>query len=747
ESAVSPRTRVEVVTEGVLARRLQREPALPGVGLVIFDEFHERSLEADLALALVLDARRALREDLRLLVMSATLDPGPLAALLPARVVRAEGRLFPVQEHYLAASPALAERIPAVVGLVRRALQEQAGDVLVFLPGRAEIRRAAAALSDLDIACQVLPLHGDLPAAEQDRVLQPATAGAGRRVVLSTDLAETSVTIPGIGAVVDSGLARKPRFDPNTGLTRLETRRVARDAADQRAGRAGRLGPGWCYRAWSRGDQERLATLSDPEIRHADLAPLVLELANWGVSDPAALTWLEPPPAANWQQALALLQQLEALDGEGSPTALGRRMARVPAHPRLAHLLASARAPGSGALAADLAALLSERDPRRGAAGLEPDLDLHSRLDALASWRRTGHAPPGYDAKALAGVDRAARQLRRYLPDERADAPAWSAGALVSLAFPERIAQRRPGTLGSFLLANGRGARLPEHDPLAAADLLVIPSLDAGSREGRAWLAIACDRQELEVAHAGRLQSQLRLFWDQDRQAVAARREVRLDALSLEALNAPITDPGAAAGLLLEAVQRAGLDCLHWSEAAAQLRARLATLRRAMPEAGWPDVSEAWLSAHLEDWLGPWLGGATSFKALQRIDLHAALLGLLDWPARQRLEQLAPTHYQTPAGTRRRLQYDLDAAPLLAVPLQELFGLEQEPVVADGAVAVVLHLLSPAGRPLQITRDLPHFWRTGYAEVRKEMRGRYPKHHWPEDPLQASPSRGGRKPR
>ena len=744
ERCAGPKTRIEVLTEGILTRRLQSDPELADTGLVIFDEVHERNLQADLGLALCLDVIRNLRADLRLLVMSATLDPGPLETLLPASRVTAEGRAHPVQEHYLGTALRDRDRIPAVAGLVRRALSEQSGDVLVFLPGKAEIGRVAATLNDQLDDCRVLALHGDLPVAEQDRVLQP-TGGGERRVVLSTDLAETSVTIPGIGAVVDAGLARKPRFDPNTGLTRLETRRVARAAATQRAGRAGRLGPGVCYRAWTVAEHDRLAEAGEPEIRNADLAPLVLELANWGVSDPHALSWPDPPPAANWAQAVALLQRLEALDAAGRITTLGRYMATVPAHPRLAHLMSAAAAPNLGVVAADLAALLSERDPRRSTAA--SDLDLQIRLEALAAWRSGRASPQDFDARALRRVDRTAQQLRRYLPARLADAPPWSVGALVSLAFPDRIAQRRSGTLGRFLLANGREARLPESDPLAAADFLVIPALDAGSREGRAWLAVACPREELEAVHGPRIQTRLRLFWDDDREAVAARREQRLESLLLESAATPIADPEAAAGLLLDTIRARGLETLNWSEAATQLRARLATLRLADSAGGWPDVSDDALKAGLADWLQPWLNGATSLKDARRVDLHAALLGLLDWPQRQRLDAQAPTHYETPAGTRRRLRYELTGPPSLQAPLQELFGLDDGPRVAGGVVAVVIHLLSPAGRPLQITRDLRHFWRNGYVEVRKEMRGRYPKHDWPEDPTLAVARPGGRKQR
>ncbi len=744
ERVAGPATRIEVVTEGILTRRLQTDPELTGVGLVIFDEFHERSLQADLGLSLCLDVCRGLRPDLRLLVMSATLDAGPLAALLDAGVVRGEGRRYPVEEHFLAAPVSSRDLLAAVPGLVRRAMVEQTGDVLVFLPGRGEIARVAAALEGRVDDCEVLALHGDLPAAAQDLVLQGGRR-QGRRIVLSTDLAETSVTIPGVGAVVDSGLTRKPRFDPNTGLTRLETRRIALDSAMQRAGRAGRLGPGHCYRAWSAGEQQRLAQVSEPEIRSADLVPLVLELANWGVVDPSDLSWVDPPPAANWGQAVALLQGLDALDVLGRITAAGRRLAAMPVHPRLAHLLAAATAPGMGALAADLAALLSERDPRRATPGVPPDLDLLVRCDALTSWRRERCAPPGFDERGLSGVDRAARQLHRYLPAERAAARQWSAGALVSLAFPDRIAQRRPEGIGRFLLASGREARVAETDPLAAADYLVIPSLDAGSREGRAWLALAISRDELAAVHGARVRTQTRLFWDERRQAVAARRETRLDALLLDSATAPIEDPAAAADLLLAAVRSAGLEVLHWSEAAQQLRARLATLVRADPRGEWPDLSDAWLLEHLAQWLGPWLNGATSLKAVRQLDLHQVLSGLLSWTQRQRLDQEVPTHLLTPAGTRRRLQYDVVAAPVLQVPLQELFGLEAGPMVAGGTISVVLQLLSPAGRPLQITQDLAHFWRNGYSEVRKEMRGRYPKHNWPEDPGRALPTRGGRR--
>ena len=754
ERRIGPGTRIQVLTEGILTRRLQSDPELAGCGLLIFDEFHERSLNADLGLALALDAA-ALRPDLRILVMSATLDTAAVAELLGgAPVIEGRGRSHPVTIRHLERTPA--DPVAEVAANLRRALADHAGDVLAFLPGAAEIGRIAARLEDLpDI--DILPLHGSLALAEQDRALCPAAgAGGRRRVVLATDIAETSLTIEGIGVVVDSGLTRKPRFEPGRGLTRLVTEPIARASAEQRAGRAGRLGPGHCIRLWSEDDHQRRSAQRPPEILNADLAPLVLELALWGVSDPSNLAWLDPPPAAAWQQGLALLQQLGAIDGAGAITAAGRRMAVLPLHPRLAHLMTLAP-PAAIAMAADLAALLSERDPAVPVPGQPRSADLSERLAALSAHREK-RAAAGFDRRRLAAVDRAAGQFRRLLREagtgpvaptangRGTEGPAPSAGGLLALAYPDRIAQRRGGPAGDgrYVLANGSGVALPADDALGRHPYLVVADLDAARGDHRIRAALPIDEAELRALLADRVRDHSTLTWDAVRGAVAARDETRLGALVLASHPAPVQDAAAAAALLLGAIARDLDRALDWTSAARQLQARVALARRVEPDGGWPDLSDAWLTEHPQDWLGPWLAGKTRLADAHALDLVQVLKQTLGWERTARLDRLAPTHVTTPAGTRRPVDYAGDE-PVLAAPMQELFGAAATPAIFDGRVPLLLHLLSPAGRPLQVTRDLQGFWQGAYGEVRKEMRGRYPKHHWPEDAAASVAVKGGLK--
>jgi len=743
ERRISEYTRVEVVTEGILTRRLQSDPELSGVGLVVFDEFHERSLQADLSLALCLDVSRSIREDLRLLVMSATLDTAPIEALLPATLVQAQGRQYPIETHYLDPAQANSDFLRNVYAQVKRSLQERSGDILVFLPGRREIETALAMLRPIVGDSELLTLYGDLSSDAQDAVLRPQEH-APRRIILSTDLAESSVTIPRIGVVVDSGLARKPRFDPNTGLTRLETRRIARDSATQRAGRAGRVGPGACYRCWTKAEYARLIDATPAELLDADLSPLVLELAQWGVSERLALDWLDPPPTGAWAQASGLLRDLGALDESGRTTAIGRQMSVLPVHPRLAHMLVVASDAGQGSLAVDLAAVVSERDPlkkdREDRSAKHRDIDI--RVDALHRWRGGRAGQAGFDISALRNLDRVAAQLRRVLPKVNQKENEYSAGALLSLAFPDRIAQRRTGSAGRFLMASGREVRLPESDSLALSDYIVVVSLDAGSREGWAWLAVSCSREDLINVHRDRLESIDRLFWDDERGAVSARREVKLDALVLTSETVAIDDKETARRLVIEMLRSKGLASLSWSEKAEQFRARVETLRGLDSGFVWPNLCDDTLQDELEIWLAPWLDGVTSLKSLRRLDMYEVLAAQLDWQQRQRLDALAPEFFLTPAGSKRRIEYAIGQPPVLAVALQEMFGSASGPSIVAGKLNVVLHLLSPARRPLQITQDLENFWLTSYKEVRKEMRGRYPKHNWPEDPVSEKPHCG-----
>ena len=746
ESQVSRQTRIEVLTEGILTRRLQRDPALDGVGLVIFDEFHERSLHADLALALCLDSQRGLRADLRLLVMSATLDGAAVARLLgDAPIVTSEGRAHPVTRHYLPRDPDGLD-FNVVVRAVLAALSRHAGDLLVFLPGGGEIRQILRRLA-AEPACTglaLIPLYGDLPGDAQQRALQPDSDGR-RKLVLATPIAETSLTIEGVSVVVDAGWTRVPRFDPRSGLTRLETVRIAADTAEQRAGRAGRLGPGACYRLWSESTQNRLRPHRTPEMFDADLTPLALELAQWGVIDPLALTWLDPPPPGALAQARALLTELEAMDEQGRITPTGQDLAELPTHPRLAHLLRCGAALGHGVLAADLAALLEEHDLLRGEHPF--GCDLTARLDALQAFRRAGRdgAWGGLaDPTACVRVDQAARRWRQLLrvgPGSETPPAAETVGLLVALAYPDRVGRRREGGPDRYLLASGRGARLLAGDPWLGRDWLAVAHLDAGVGEGRIWLAAPVARAELEMHLAARVRTVVEVNWDERLAAVVARRERRLGALILESAPLADADPEALRQAMLAGIRRMGLDCLPWSDELSDWRARVLSLRHWFPEDGWPDLSDGWLTDHLDEWLTPWLGGITRREHLQRLDLAAALQSLLDHRQRARMNELTPTHLQVPSGSRLRLRYAPGEPPVLAVKLQELFGLGDTPRIAAGRITVTLHLLSPAQRPIQVTQDLRGFWERTYAEVKKELKGRYPKHPWPDDPWTATPTR------
>ncbi|QIK38137.1 ATP-dependent helicase HrpB [Caldichromatium japonicum] len=751
ERCLGPDTRIEVLTEGILTRRIQSDPSLDGVGLVIFDEFHERHLVSDLGLALTLDSAQQLRPDLRILVMSATLEAEPLVRLLgKASLIRAEGRSFPVEIRH--AERALdPEPVRAVAAAVRQALIQEDGDILAFLPGVREIEQVRAALASLiEPGLMLLPLHGALSTAEQDRALRPDPER--RRVILATDLAETSLTIEGIRIVVDSGLARKPRFDPATGLTRLITEPIPRASAEQRAGRAGRLGPGICYRLWTRAQESGRPEQRIPEILVSDLASLVLELALWGVKDPEALTWLDVPPAPAWAQAIAVLQALDALDARGAITPLGRALAELPVHPRLGAMLLRAT-PGERQLAADLCALVSERDPWQAAPGLVRPADLGLRLAALNALRAGTTLPLGIDRQRLATVERAARQLARLARRQMSpsspmvDQAPRSPGALLSLAYPDRIAQRRAGADARYLLASGRGAGLAQDDLLAGEPYLVVAALDDAGREGRIQLAAALTATEIRAELAGHIVRQREVFWDEARATVSARLTTRLGEIVLDAQPMAPDNADEANSLLLAQIHRRFTEALNWSASARQLQGRILLAHRHDPEGGWPDLSESALKSQLADWLGPWLVGKTRLDEVQEIDLVAILLERLTWKQRQRLDRLFPVRIQTPAGTSRPIDYAQGEPPILAVPVQELFGWCNTPSICNGRVPLLLHLLSPARRPIQVTQDLAGFWARGYAEVRKELRGRYPKHQWPEDPTQAQARPGGIKQR
>lgn len=744
ESRIGSDTRIEVVTEGILARMLQSDPALEDTGLVIFDEFHERNLQADLALALSLDAQSALREDLRILVMSATLSHLPVAQLLgDVPTLESEGRSFPVEIRYhpLRADYTRERRafLYELAGFVAGLLPRESGSVLVFLPGTGEIREVERALRGCGLPddVELAPLYGQLDARAQDAAIRPAAAHR-RKVVLATAVAETSLTIEGIRVVVDAGLARRAVFDPGTAMQRLVTQPVSRAQATQRSGRAGRLESGVCYRLWSA--HRHLVPHADPQIQQADLAPLVLELAQWGVRDTGDLRWLDPPPAAHVGQARELLQRLQALDTQGMITAHGRELATFGIHPRLAHMLLRARAQGEAGLACELAALLGERDPLRSG-----DSDIQQRVAWLRGVQHRGVAEAlRRQLRALAG------QLHRQLTGKDiAQAQAQDpglCGALLAWAYPDRIAQRRGGAEYRFLLANGRGARFRDAEPLAGEDYLVALNLD-GEREARIFLAAALPLEHLYRYHTALIETRPFVGWDEGDQCVKAQLRERLGALVLGARGLDKPDPQATAAAMLGAIEKRGVDVLPWNDAARGLQARIAFARRVQGEA-WPDLSDSALSASFGQWLIPYLFGLTRLSQLKRLDMHQILLGRLSWEQQQRLNTLAPTHLSVPSGSRIRLDYSGEE-PVLAVRLQELFGLQDTPRVGEGRVAVVLHLLSPAQRPVQITRDLAGFWSGSYQAVKKDLKGRYPKHHWPDDPRQAEASARARprKPR
>lgn len=736
ERRIGGRTRIEVLTEGLLVRRLQSDPELSGIGLIIFDEYHERSLQADLSLALCLDVCASLRDDLRLLVMSATLDEDAVAKLIGGEVVSSDGGLYPVDIRYLPRSVGR-EMLAATGKLVQQASHEQQGDLLVFLPGKGEMNRLEEQLQAQESHRQILQLHGEMDAATQAKVLAPEKNHAPR-VVLATDVAETSLTIEGITTVVDSGLTRKPVFDPDSGLSRLRLLPIAQASADQRAGRAGRLGPGVCYRAWTETEHRQRPAQRPAEILQADLSPLVLELALWGVSNPEILQWLDPPPKPAWNQAVALLQELDALDDRALITAHGKQIAILGLHPRLAHLLV--RGGGGNILAADAAALLSDRDPWQHRQGETRPADLGLRLQVMESLRQGKKTPAAVDKWKLRQLlrlsDRLCRQCR-HLPSS---GDQLSAGALLSLAYPERIAQRRQGTDGRYLMVAGGGAVLPAGDGLVTAEYLSVAQMDAGSREGRIWLAMAVDKEELLALHAGQIHHTEELTWDEQRQRVMARKISALGALRLSSQEVQVTAGTDVLSKLLQVIHGNGLDCLPWTDKALQLKARILLAGKLDEQGDWPDLSNDWLLGNLETWLAPWLEGVRSMQEVRQLNIQSILQSFLHWEQLQRLDKLLPMRWPLTDGSSAAIDYS-SSPPVLAVSLQLMFGVAQTPAVYQGRQPLLLHLLSPAGRPLQVTTDLVHFWNNAWQEVKKEMRGRYPKHHWPDDPANAVPVR------
>lgn len=754
DTRVSKATRIEVITEGVLTRLLQEDPALEEVEWLLLDEFHERSLQADLGLALALDARAQLAAAFRIVIMSATLEAAAVARLLgDAAVVSVPGRLFEIEIHYLGRGLPLLPSMPdarsappvsgrtvelAVCRAVQRALSECTGDVLVFLPGAGEIRRVETLLREavLPRHLQLLPLHGQLSSEAQDAALAPL-APPGRKVVLATNVAETSLTVPGVTAVVDSGLMRRSCFDPTSGMSRLELSRISRASSEQRAGRAGRLGPGACYRLWSPGAQEQLPPSTPAEILEADLAPLALDLARWGVGDAMQLRWLDAPPVAALSQARELLQRLEALDASGRLTSVGQQMARLAVHPRLAHMLLRSRELNAVPLAAQLAALLSERDLLRG----ERDPDVRLRLERLAQDSSGAAERIRRSAAALARAVPAAT-LAPATPSQpleaALDTPMLS-GALLALAFPDRIGQRREDASGRYLLANGRGAAFSAPTALARESFIVAVALDDRAREATIELAAPLTQAILETLFAAQIESERCLDWDEARGAVQLLERRRLRALRLEERRLALEDEAQALPIVLQWLQKRGIGRLPWDQDSRELQGRMEFVRGLGRSelTDWPAGDDATLAATLPEWLGPFLIGVTRGDQIAQLPLRQALLARLSAAQRRALDQLAPQELSLPRGRRGRLDYSDPQGPSLSVRLQDAFGMQETPRIGGGTVPIRLVLLSPARRPVQITRDLAGFWRGSYAEVRKQLRGRYPKHAWPENPLQA----------
>jgi ATP-dependent helicase HrpB len=735
ESRVSAATRIEVVTEGILTRMIQDDPELADVGAIVFDEFHERHLHGDLGLALALDVQAQLREDLRIVLMSATLDGERLAQFLDAPRLTSEGRSFPVRIAYpprQGGEPAEAQLKRAVA----TALAETDGDVLVFLPGQREIAQTGKLLLPLltgEGAATVVPLHGELPLEQQRAALNPDPQQR-RRIVLATNVAESSVTLPNVRAVVDTGLAREPRFDPNSGFSRLETVTISQASADQRAGRAGRVAPGVCYRLWPQ--SQRLDPARRAEIGQVELSALLLELRSWG---DANLRFPDPPPPGALAQADELLRQLGALDARGAITAFGRRMLALGAHPRLAAMLLAARDPRAQALACDLVALVEARDPLRGEARRRDD--LAARWQALAAFRQR-RAPPEADRNALATIEQSAQQWRRRLRVNATveSAAAHDLGDVLMHAFPDRIARQLPTAPRRYQLANGRGARLYEESVLYGEPWLVVSELRLDDGDSLIQRGAPLDLARLEAEFPQRFVDEDEVRWDADARAVVAQRVRRFDRLVLDTRMTGRPDPARCRAALLDGVRALGLEALPWTEPQQQWRARVQALRGWMPELGLPDLSEAALLRDLDAWLGPFLDGKSRLAQIGADELGNALHAPLDHAQRQALERHAPLALKVPSGMERRIEYHADAPPVLAVKLQELFGLADTPRIANGRVPVLLHLLSPAGRPLQVTQDLKGFWERTYPEVKKEMKGRYPKHPWPDDPWSAKPT-------
>lgn len=723
-SKVSKWTRIEVITEGVFTRLILDDPSLEGVAAVLFDEFHERSLDADLGLALARDVQEGLRDDLKVLVMSATLDGARVAALLGnAPVVESEGRAFPVDTRYLGRDPR--ERIERqMADAVQRALRADTGSVLVFLPGAGEIRRTEMLLKERidDPNVDVVALFGALEGREQDRAISPAPKGR-RKVVLATSIAETSLTIEGVRVVIDSGMSRVPRYEPDVGLTRLETVRVSRAAADQRRGRAGRTEPGICYRLWDEPQTGSFDAYTRPEILSADLSSFVLDLAQWGAADPGKLAFLDPPPTAALTEAKALLVELGAIDAQGRITDEGRKLRGLPLPPRLARMVVDAKTEGVGAEAATIAAVLTER----GLGG--DDVDLRHRLDQL----RRDRSKRAEDARAM--VKRWVDSLDRCRQNGEA-----SPGSLLALAYPDRVAKNRGGGGGAFLLASGRGGNIDPASSLAREPFLTVAELTGAAASSRIILAAPITLAEIEARFAGKIEDRDTVTFDPASASLRARRSRRLGAVVLAEQIKQVAPDADTAKVLAQGIVSQGLDKLPWSKAALQFRTRVEFLRRAEGDE-WPDLSNDGLARTASEWLEPVLADKTARSNIDASELSDAVTALVPWNLRRRLDDEAPTHFTAPTGSSVPIDYEAEQGPTVSIRVQEMFGLAKHPSIAGGRVPLVIELLSPGHKPVQITRDLPGFWRGSYADVRTDLRGRYPRHPWPDDPTTAPPTR------
>jgi ATP-dependent helicase HrpB len=734
-SKVSARTRIEVVTEGIFTRLVLDDPMLEGIAAVLFDEFHERSLDADLGLALARDAQQGLREDLRILVMSATIDGAPVAKLLgDAPVVAAQGRAFPVETRYLGRDARPIE--PQIADAIVRAMRADPGSLLAFLPGAAEIRRTQRLLEGrIDSSADVVALYGALAGEEQDRAIAPSPLGR-RKIVLATSIAETSITIEGVRIVIDSGLSRVPRYEPDVGVTRLETVRASRAAADQRRGRAGRTEPGVCYRLWDEPQTAALEPFSRPEILSADLSSFALDLAAWG-SSAEQLAFLDPPPRPALAEAKALLGELGALDTDGRISEEGRKLRRLPLLPRLARMVVDAAAEDAALPAAEIAVLIGER----GLAGDDADLTL--RLDAL----RRDRSPRARDARAMAKrwAEIASPPTPNHSPQGGGESRAGSlVGSLLALAYPERIAKNRGGAAGGFVLANGRGAQVDPASPLARQPYLAVAELTGSAASGRILLAAPITLAEIEARFADRIAAHDEITFDPASASLRMRRLRRLGAIALAEQPMPVTASEEAARMLAEGVARLGIERLPWTKALRQWRDRIMFLRQIFLQQAegdeWPDLSDPAIAADV-DGLASFFSGRTSLAELSADEFGTALAARLPFRLHRRLEDEAPTHFEAPTGSRVPIDYQAEGGPKIAIRVQELFGLDRHPAIAGGKIPLVVELLSPAQRPVQTTRDLLGFWRGSYAAVRTEMRGRYPKHPWPEDPIAANATR------